>query len=557
MTSDKIRNLSLFSKYKDIDDKIISEFISSVPESFSEAFQILSSFNKTVDDFDVLSNRVKIQKSITDFHHSADTITNEVNNGIKLLNLPDTQIFVTTHQPNLFAYSGVFRKIVLIQTLKNEIERQQKTKRHIVNVFIIIDHDFMNEIWIRRAQLPSIRHTKGILEIKLSINKSNKWNMVCKTPLPRREIMDYWKKQIKSWIKNLSTSPSLQSSKKDLFANFEELWMNIESSYSNSKTYSDFNSFLISQIVNKIWGYDVLFTRLSDISSVFETGYRHLIQNIDRYTDALRKAEISLSKHNVHFPGIGSDSNNKSILWIHCKCGSKAAAKLYYSSDDQVQLAGVCISCKNNLRLHLGKKNELEGLKGNLDNVSPKAIPILLLLSKCLDSVCYASGSGGVDYMVFGSGTFKSLNIEKPVNIFWPGRDVYDGIGQIDALQRIELKSQSDIDVYLDSLREKEKELGEKIKPLLEERAVKIRSGQQIEKLLSDLFILKQEQRENRIIRKVTENVRSTINLTPCIIDYAVNFGIKNMELQWRENLIKKDNFTLALKLSMGGKYHC
>ena len=43
------------------------------------------------------------------------------------------------------------------------------------------------------------------------------------------------------------------------------------------KLISDFNSFLISQIVNKTWNYDTLFVRLSNLNSVFEDGYRYLI----------------------------------------------------------------------------------------------------------------------------------------------------------------------------------------------------------------------------------------------------------------------------------------
>jgi len=547
---DKIGEMAIFSKYEGINDNTITDFISSVPKSFSDAIHVLSQFNKTVENPDVLFSRAKLQKSVLKFHNDADTITAKVKDSIKLLNLSDTQIFFTTHQPNLFAYSGVFKKIVLIQTLKNELEIQQKSRRNIANLFIIIDHDFMDEIWMRRAQLPSIKHTNGILEIKFPINKENRWRMVCNMPLPRREIVDHWKGQIYSWIKNLSTPPSLQFNKHDILDNFDEFWTEIEKSYSRAKTYSDFNSFLISQIVNRIWNYDVLFTRLTDMSSIFENGYRHLIQNYDVYSDALRKSEISLSKHNTYFPGISSNSSNKAPLWIHCKCGSKSSSKLYKNTHGQVQLAGVCISCKNNLCLQLGKKNELEGLKDNLDNISPKAIPILLLLSKCLDSICYVSGSGGLGYMAYGCYTYDALNIKRPVNIFWPARDVYTGSGQLEALHRIGVENQSEVEVYLKSLREKEIELHKNIKPILKERELKIRSGQQIEKLLSDLFILKQEQRENRKKIKVTENVKNTINLMPCIIDYAINFGIKNTELQWHKNLLKNNSLYLPIKLA-------
>jgi hypothetical protein len=120
----------------------------------------------------------------------------------------------------------------------------------------------------------------------------------------------------------------------------------------------------------------------------------------------------------------------------------------------------------------------------------------------------------------------------------------------LEALHHIGVENRSDVYAYLKSLREKEIELREKIKPLLEERELRIRSGQEIKKLLSDLFILKQEQRENRKKIKVVENAKNTINLNPCVIDYAINFGMKNMELQWHKSLLKNDSLYLPVKLA-------
>jgi len=547
--------MSLFSKFKDIDEITISDFVASIPEKFSETIQLLSSCNSRIEDPIVLTNRIKLQNFVKNFHQDANTMTEGVNSSIKLLDLPDTLVFVTTHQPNLFSYGGIFKKIVLIKTLKDELERQHKTEKKIVNLFIILDHDFMDEIWIRRAQLPSIRHSKGILELQFHINKSNKWNMVSKMPLPGRETLDYWRGQIKSWIKNLSISNYTKTDKSHLLKNFEEFWIQVELSYSKAKTYSDFNSFLMSQIVNRIWNYDTLFARLSNISPIFENGFKYLIYNSKKYSEALRKAERLLISHGIQYSGISSNSAIKAPIWLHCNCGSKASAILQNDVNEQLHLVGVCTSCKKDLGINLGNKNELDSLKDNLDNISPRAIPILLLLSKSLDVTCYVSGSGGVGYMVYGSLTYSELDIKRPINIYWPSHDIYYGFGQLEALEQIGKKKQSAVDTYLESLREKEIEHRNKIKPFLKERREKIISGQQIERLLSELFILKQEQREIRKNIKVAEKVKNTLNVTPCIIDYAVNFGIRDIEIQWRKNLIKSDNLALPLILSINDKY--
>src|ERR671938_2145293 len=113
-----------------------------------------------------------------------------------------------------------------------------------------------------------------------------------------------------------------------LIDNFNQFWNEVELSYQKAKSYSDFNSFLMSQIVNRVWGYDTLFVRLTDISSVFEDGFRYLISNFNVYSDALRKAEGMFLRHGID-TGVSSSSYLNAPVWVHCKCGSKAPVKIY------------------------------------------------------------------------------------------------------------------------------------------------------------------------------------------------------------------------------------
>lgn len=97
-------------------------------------------------------------------------MTTAVRDSLTLLDKPTTKIFVSAHQPDLFAYSGVFKKIVLLQTLKNVIERQEgHNRKEVVNLFVIVDHDFLDETWIRLAELPSVKHLFGRLELRYQL----------------------------------------------------------------------------------------------------------------------------------------------------------------------------------------------------------------------------------------------------------------------------------------------------------------------------------------------------------------------------------------------------
>jgi hypothetical protein len=541
----------LLPKYETINNPIVSEFISSVPSSLEDsAYRITHSPAHLFPKSDrIIDNRIELQKAIDKYQSQAGTLTAGVSDSLMFLDNPTTKIFVSIHQPNLFAYSGVFKKIVLLQSLKNLIERQEGRNRvKIVNLFLIVDHDFIDEIWIRLAQLPSVRHSLGRLELRLPISISDRWKMVCNVPKPRKTVLEYWREQICLWI--MKNSASYKATKLNMLDKFEQFWREVEFSYSKAKSYSDFNSFLMSRIVNKVWNYDTLFVRLTDLSTAFEDGFRYLMDNFIGYSDSLRKAESMILSHNID-ARVSSNTYLNAPLWLHCECGSKASVKIQRMKEqkEETMLKGTCLSCKNNLQINISTET-----KGNEEAVfqqlSPRAIPILLLLTRDLGIECYASGTGGVDYMVVGSLVFNKLSINMPLVLLWPSRDDYYGIGQSEALQSIQLTQKSDVLPYLESLKQKEAEYMNKIEPIIEERTDRIKAGMSIDVLLSELFRLKKDQRKIRQLIKVASKVKNAVYMSPCFVDYAVNVGMAETEVQWREHLSKNDNLAAPIHMT-------
>ena len=197
-----------------------------------------------------------------------------------------TRIVVSTHQPNLFAYGGVFKKIVLLETLKNAVKELDRHSK-IVNLFFVVDHDFVDESWVRLAQLPSVQHSSGVMELRLPVCESKRWQMVCNMPVPGHLVVHNWKRQVKSWIRK-STAVA---DKNMLVDNLEQFWQHVEYSHARAGSYADLNSFLMSRVVNETWNYSTLFVRLSETFTVFENGFTFLISNSNMYSDALSRAE--------------------------------------------------------------------------------------------------------------------------------------------------------------------------------------------------------------------------------------------------------------------------
>ena len=539
---------SLFSEYKSIESPTISEYISSIPNKFSEALDILLSpwFSTNFSSTDyTLANRIRLGQYIREFHSQAGTLSPAVNDSIAMLSDRFSKILVSIHQPNLFAYSGIYKKIILLEALRSVAESKNPNAK-LINLFLIVDHDFLDDLWIRMAQLPSIRHKAGIFEIRTLVNKSKRWQMVCNTPPPPRSILESWRKQIKLWIKNASTD---KFDKTALIRNFDELWAVVEEAYARSKTYADFNAFFLSKVVSGIWGYKTLFVRLSDISPVFDKGYEFLLSHYNTYSAAVEKAEKFFLQRNIN-TGVSSTAYLNAPVWIHCKCGSKASAKVSKVNQDFL-VRGKCMSCKNDLQIEFKDGGQFKLSEEVIQKISPRAIPILLLLSRELGIGCYASGTGGsTGYSLLGSLIFKELSIKMPLTVAWPSEDVYVGLGQSEALEHLQVKQVDDVLNYMQELRIEDSVRSKEIRPLLMERDRLIRQGKPIDGVLSELILLKEEQRKIHKMIKVVEKVNNCLHVRPCMIDYGVNFGLKAAEELWRQNLIRNDNLMLPAVLS-------
>ena len=351
---------SLFSQYEGVNNPILSDYISSIPERLSDAVLRVREQLTVTNTENILSNRRNLAKHIASFHNQAGTNYRAVDQNRMNLEDPSAQILVSIHQPNLFAYGGVFKKIVLLQTIKSMLEKgndASDTKARFINLFLIVDHDFMDDVWIRVAQLPSVRHSDGILELRMPITASNRWKLVRNMDVPPLTIVNHWKEQVASWIRNGSLSLGLERSERlALFESLEQFWKEVEESYNRARSYADLNSFIMSRVVNKLWEYDTLFVRLSDISEVFEDGFKFLLTNFKKYSGILNETDNMFLRSGIS-TGVSQSTYLNAPIWLHCKCGSKASVKMNEIESGIFSLSGMCMSCKRPLNVRLSGSN--------------------------------------------------------------------------------------------------------------------------------------------------------------------------------------------------------
>jgi hypothetical protein len=541
--------MARLAKFYTVPDPLISEFISSIPLNFSDIIRLLKSFVGDADPF-VLSNRVKLKSSIHRFHSEAGTFSSVVGEHINLLENPATQVVVSMHQPNLFPYGGIYKKIVLLETLKKKLEEADPGKR-IINLFIVIDHEFVDDRWICHAQLPDIHHPSGILQLTYPVLKSQKRWLVKNVDKPSLMILDRWRRQIRSWIREtLTPEPSrseMNLSKAEVLSKFDRLWDKVETVHSISRSLADFNAFLLTEIINKVFGYSTLFVRASEISPAVEDGIRYLISNFRTYSDVLQETEKTLISHGIN-TRVSTNVYRSAPVWLHCKCGSKASVHLTQGSS-QTLLTGTCLGCRQVLQQGVGSSIKPD-TSGCIHDLSLRAVPTPILLARDLGAACLVSGTGGMGYVTDAAVISKMLSVRFPLIALWTGVDVYNGIGQSTALGYLGTQERLDIQPRLDKLERDNGSYANRIKTLAAEKSRVVRNNAPINKTLEEIFVLKQEQRKLRKKIELMQRANNIMNLSPCFIDYAVNFGLDGIEARWQSHLLENGNLAAPIYMS-------
>jgi hypothetical protein len=544
--------MTRLAKFYTVPDPLISSFISSMPLNFSDIARLLESPAGAAADPFVLDNRIKLRSYIDSFHSEAGTLSSSVSQHIDLLDSPATQIVVSMHQPNLFPYGGIYKKIVLLETLKKKLEQADPEKK-VINLFIIIDHEFVDDRWICHAQLPDVNHTSGILQLTYPILKSQKRWLVKNVDKPSLMILDRWRRQIRSWLRETLPESSrsyttlLGFKESEVPGNFDHFWSKVESVHSRSKSLADFNAFLLSEIINRVFGYSTLFVRASEISPAVEDGIKYLISNFRTYSGVLQDTEKTLISHGIN-TRVSTNVYRSAPVWLHCKCGSKASVRLTQGTS-RILLTGTCLGCRQVLQQDLGSPDRLD-ISSDIQNLSLRAVPTPILLARDLGAACLVSGTGGMGYVTDAAVISRMLSVRFPLIALWTSADVYDGIGQNAALRYLGAQERVNIQLCLDRLEHDNDNYANRIKAQAAEKSRMVRNNVPIDRILEEMFVLKQEQRKLRKRIEMVRRANNITNLSPCFIDYAVNFGLPNIEPVWRSHLLENGNLAAPIYMN-------
>ncbi len=506
-----------------------------------------------------LEKNLKLAQFIEKFHEEAGTLTSTVTEQINSLYSKRPIIIMTAHQPNLFAYSGVFRKATLLHVLQQKL--QERLSVPIIAFFGIADQDFTDDRWIKTAQLPSVQQRNGVLNLLLQLPPKQMVKAVSK---PSIEVLGEWKQQIDQWISignHLNLDSLLTQSTQHrvdrrtliqlLRERFDVLWKIVLIAHERSTTHADFNAFVMSQIINTSWSYPTLFSRFSECQQIFTKEFAFLCQQHEIYHQALHKVrnQAPQIKKNYAVP--------LAPFWYHCECGGKARL-LLKQQNTSLRAEGKCINCTKHHSIDLGSAPQLK-LHDIRSRISARAIPMALIFFNGLELIGYVGGVGGRRYLFEAQQISTALELPFPPVTDWRPRDKYLGIGQLEALlERKRILEQYKESTLADAKRQIHATINNKNREITlydqkkQAFITKMRTEPQqknemlaaIKDIATRSTRLKRESNLLNLELTIINNISQIDALYPSIIDYAINIGLPETSKQWIDHLVQNQKLT-------------
>jgi hypothetical protein len=466
-----------------------------------------------------------------------DPVTSEIERNLRLLrsiSSKNLMLIVTAHQPNLFPFSGVMRKIVLANHLSKLVAKLKKAQGsndfEVLCLFAVADHDFVHNKWIRSAELPAPLRRDGVLRLNLQFReKSDLMLPSNRIPKPSKELLERWRSEIFEWIQengSLATKylRSIEpESKTDVSSqalqSFRDFWELVETAHNYSANLSEFSSFLLFLVSSKIWRIPMLFMNLSNFFPLLRREYLWFLENSEGFRSAILESEERLKACEVD-SGLPNDLAELSPLWLRCKCGSK-----YRLSFSERDLSGKCLRCQSEIFLSLGEAREL--IEHSPELFEPRSISMPISLSRATHMSCYIGGIGSLGYLIHARTASIAMRVSFPPTPFWFVPDRFIGVEQLAAMHEIKRIAQTyklvSAETDLRHLESNAESLGSQLR-------AKIETGEEKKTPVT--------QRDQQLLQRISK----ISHANPCMIGYAVDIGLDQLVAQWNKFLERVGN---------------
>ena len=509
--------MNIESYYKSVGSEKVDNSLESltgpIASDLKETLAIASETYLQLDiDNHTLDNRIKIAEISEKFHKDSNTLTQNVKESIKSLKDKNTLVIETAHQPTLFPYSGTMVKPVLAHVIADALREQGFS---VVELFGILDRDNLKDGWHRRTHLPDMASKDGALVIRIDTKlREHGFNAA---PPPTVGDITKWKDSLVNWVKqnrkavnkllNENSNQIINSDKeKVLFGRIKEIFELCKDIQLNALSYGSFNSLFLTNVINGYWGYPTLFIPYSSSIHVFKEEIISLMRADGLYVDSHNRHRKAIKGHiELDFKELSQDHVP---FWYVCGCGIKIRL---LRTDGFFE--GECKYCDKKIKLNIDELGEY------VEKLSPHSISRHLVFFEGLKPSIYVSGWGAMPFTLASRGISDDIGFYHSPVIPLRINERYHGIGQLRPFFELKRRGMSISDIDM-----------------------------RIEDLMINSYKLKQEEefQEYKNAKKEIKDlgcIGNSLNIYPSILDYWINFGIKETRDIWEEYIRGKNFF--------------
>lgn len=410
----------------------------------------------------------------------------------------DIVVLESGHQPNYFPYSGVWKKVYLMDQFQKMLDSKGISG---IAFFGFADQNVTTAPYLYKNQMPALNRT-GTQKIGFTVKGSDKWKRfeTLKKPLP-----EVWEEEMLA-MEKLSTGTNSE---------FSAVMEIMQKSYERADSFSDLNAYIFSGICRDILELNVNFFRYSDIhrAQLFSDECKQILGKLDGYS----RVHNEVIK-NEKLPSRPVDSGEVPF-WHHCDCGGT----ILLTMDAPGMCKGVCPLCKTKYELDFGPDFS------RFDDFSKKmgfsAVSRNLIFAEGLGTHIFISGTGGgLRYGKISNAISSEIGFNQPVTCAWSSKDYYLGKIHENTLKEFQNTFPFTKTEMLDTA------LDEKIHAFREDMNQKI-------------IKMEAEGTDNKSIRlyrgrflgssKIAEMVSRVFSTTPSMFDIYLNFDRQEILESW------------------------
>jgi hypothetical protein len=391
--------------------------------SLSEFANQLHRHRTTIGRVSRPQRREALATIATEFHQRAGTLTaavsenlNRYRNGALCLR--------TAHQPNFLPAVNIVAQPLLNNQLgqllhlahNSQPDQQPGLKQPPSEVFFLVDYDLDNDRRYRRACLPSPSTQAGVLTIAAPAEQRPSGRLMCDEPPPTPVQLQRLASRLDGWVRcelrAVTAKPRRQALHRMAAGNLHELHQTLVSAAAVARNLADFNSIVLSRIINLHLGLPTLFLPGTAAWRAMSADLAQVWSRREEIRYAAERATRDIWPSSLPVTGTSCCVP----FWIRCRCAQRLPIP---GNPQRTPKLVVCPGCR---RPHcISDSNAPEQIrKGNL---FPRVLPDDLLDGQIWGNLAGCDYRGGVEHVAHSMSTAYRLGM-RPLPLYMSRRDI-------------------------------------------------------------------------------------------------------------------------------------